>query len=198
MAGKIEEDGLTIHERRFVYEITRTDEGKPSTITEGYIRAYKPDGKRSTIQNEASRVKRRPRVRKAIEAILRRQELERSRTRQASLGKIHANLWTIANSTQTTPRDKIAALRELRAITDPRGDGDLESQISALSKDELVRELQARFETILGSPRVVSPEGPADGMDSLDSDSLDQDYSPGDCLEIDVVIPESRDESRDS
>ena len=147
---------LTVKEKRFVEEITRTDSDKPSSISEAYRRAYEPKGNMTTSRTEASKVFKRPHIQNAIAKVNSKQELERERKRKSSASAIEAALWREAQGADHS-RDRISALKALSSLVAPKGASDPALASSAASNEEIIDRIKMILASTLGEPVNVTP-----------------------------------------
>ena len=130
-----------------VRELTRTDVGRPKSVTEAYTRAYDALGARRTVQNEASKVYNRPRVQAAIADIEAKLEQDRRRAARGNAQAIQTALWGLYNDPEARVADKINSLKALASLLPKESKEDSVLKDSAVSKADL----QARLEEILTS-----------------------------------------------
>tara|TARA_R110002020_G_scaffold37165_2_gene112247 strand:+ start:1981 stop:2619 length:639 start_codon:yes stop_codon:yes gene_type:complete len=141
---------LTPKELAFIAQITRTDEGRPSSFREALMRVSDTSNqKNQTINNEASRIARRPIVRAEIERINASRERDRVRTAKSSAAAIESALWREVKDGERSA-DRISALRTLASMLPDTP--EKEEDTSLLKKEEIISRIEGIFKEAVGEP----------------------------------------------
>jgi hypothetical protein len=152
------ESKLTPYERRMVEEMTRTDAGRPRSITEAYCRAYPAKASPITNNNEASKIFNKPHVQAAIAAIEAKLEADRRRASRGNAQAIQTSGWALFNDPEATIDNKINALKLLKSLLPKDQVEDHVLKDSAVSKVELQARLEEIFSSISDKAIDVSPD----------------------------------------
>jgi len=153
---------LTLSEKNFLFELTRTDSLRPKSNVEAYCRIYKTNQSRKTDIHECSRALGRPHMVKALADIESKIEQDRRRASRGNMQAIQTALWEEARDADKAA-DRISALRTLASLL-PKNAIDESTLSSASSKSALID----RLNTILSSVDDtidVSPEIQAESVD---------------------------------
>ena len=176
----------------FINEVTRIDINRPTSYREALIRIKDVSKWKSrSVNNEASRIARKPKVIAAIAKIRAQREKDRRRTFKSTASAIEARLWVEAKDADKAS-DRINALKILYSMLPPPTEE--EAADSLKSKEELIERIEEVFERAVGKPVDITAQAQSSQTLSevLPAVGSDSDSKPSSFEDVEVLDVESK------